>query len=241
MSQLFNIFIYSFVAGLSTVAGVYLVKAYASWTKRNALYLISFAVGVILATAFFELLPEAVELNKLWPWAVFLAFISLYILEYAINIHYCHDPECTVRQVGLISTLGIGFHSLLDGVIIGVGFEVNPAIGILTSVAVIFHELPEGVFTYTLLLHDNVPERRSLFYSWLVALATPFGAVVTFFLIKNVSESVLGILLGVAAGTFIYIGSADLIPETHKKSTFFNAALVLIGVIFVFALRQILE
>lgn len=236
-----NIFIYSFVAGLSTVVGVYLVKAYAAWTKKNALYLISFAVGVILATAFFELLPEAVELNKLWPVAAFSAFIALYLLEYSLNIHYCHDPECTVRQVGLISTLGIGFHSLVDGIVIAVGFETNIVLGILTALAVIFHELPEGIFTYTLLLHDNIPEKRSLIYSWLVALATPFGAVVTFALIRNVSEAVLGILLGVAAGTFIYIGSADLIPETHKKSTVWNAVLVLIGVVFVLSLRQILE
>lgn len=235
-----NIIVYSSVAGLSTVVGVYLVRRFAAWTRNNSMYLISFAVGVIMANAFFNLLPEAAKLDSAWVYFAFAGFIALYFVEYGMNTHYCHEEECEVRSIGLISTVGIGLHSLLDGFTIGVGFEAGFALGVITSFAVIFHELPEGVFTYTLLMHDRVSERRSLIYSWAVALATPVGAVLTFLFVRGASEAVIGSLIALAGGTFIYIGAADLVPETHRRSTVWNALLVLAGAAFVLLLSRFL-
>ena len=87
-----------------------------------------------------------------------------------------------------------------------------------------------------LLIHDRVEEGRATIFSWLVALATPVGAIATYLLIRDVSEATLGILLAIAGGTFIYIAAADLVPETHRRSRIGNAALVLIGVAFVIVL-----
>lgn len=111
----------------------------------------------------------------------------------------------------------------------------------LTSLAVIAHELPEGVFTYTLLIADKVPELQSLAYSWIVALATPFGAIVTYLVLRNLSPSSLGIMLAAAGGTFIYIGAADLFPQVHRKPNLLNALLVLVGISFVLVLGRFLE
>lgn len=233
MSILLNITIYSFIAGLSTIVGVYLVRYFKNWTKRNSVYLISFAVGVLLSAAFLELLPEAIGLNAQWPFWALGTVIVLYLIEHTMIIHSCREEECEVHNMGVMSLLGIGFHSLIDGITIGIAFQVGYAVGLMAAMAVIFHETAEGIFTYTLLIHDNISKSKSLFYSWLVALATPIGAVLTFFLTKNISGSSLGILLAIAAGSFIYIGASDLVPATHKRQAFLNALLVLIGVGFI--------
>jgi ZIP family zinc transporter/zinc and cadmium transporter len=122
---------------------------------------------------------------------------------------------------------------LVDGITIGIAFQVGYAMGLMAALAVIFHETAEGIFTYTLLIHDNVSKDRSLFYSWLVALATPVGAILTYFLTRNISDFSLGALLAIAAGSFIYIGASDLVPATHKRQAFLNALLVLLGVGFI--------
>lgn len=231
MSIFFNITIYSFIAGLSTIVGVYLVRRFENWTKRNSVYLISFAVGVLLATAFLELLPEAIGFSANWMFWVLGAIIILYLLEHSIIIHSCREGECEAHNMSAMSLLGIGFHSLIDGITIGIAFQVGYAVGLVASFAVIFHEIAEGIFTYTLLIHDNIS--KSLFYSWLVALATPAGAVSAYFFTRGISDSSLGILLAIAAGSFIYIGASDLVPATHKKQAILNVFLVLLGVGFV--------
>mgnify|MGYP001620002362 FL=1 len=136
--------------------------------------------------------------------------------------------------------MGIGFHSLIDGIIIGLGFKISFIVGLLSSSAVIFHETAEGVFVYTLLLYDQMAKKKALFYSWLVALATPFGAVLTFLLISRAPTYVLGWLLAAAAGSFIYIGASDLIPATHREYNFLNIFLVLLGIAFVLTIGQFL-
>lgn len=241
LSQEFlNILLFSSLAGSSTIFGIYLVKRFSGWMTKNSHYLISFAVGVILANAFFDLMPEAAEFLPNYLNYVLGAIIALFILEHFIMIHACNDETCDVHPVGTISTIGIGFHSLIDGIIIGVGFGVSFELGLVTALAVIFHEIPEGSFTYSILRHEKMKEKTAILYSWLVALATPAGALLTYFLILNVSNQLLGALLAMAAGSFIYIGASDLIPETHKKSSFWNILLVISGIIFVLALTQIL-
>lgn len=231
----------SFIAGLSTIVGVQLVRRWPDWTRRNALAVLSFAVGVILAASFFELLPEAQALTASWPYWVLGAILALYLIEHIITIHgnrEHYQPE--FHSVGIVSVLGIGIHSLVDGIVIGVGFEVSLTLGLIASVAVIAHELAEGVFSYTLLIHDQVAESRATFYSWLVALATPVGTLLTVLVTRDVPASVLGVLLAIAAGSFIYVGGSDLVPETHRKQPkLANIALVLAGVAFVLLISKL--
>ena len=234
-----NVVVFSFLAGLSTIVGVYLVRHFEKWTKRNAIFLISFAIGVLLASAFFHLLPEASELTDNWFYWALGAIIFFYIIEHFIIIHSCREEKCEVHTLGITSLLGIAFHSLIDGVIIGVSFGVSFTLGILVALAVIFHETVEGIFTYTLLIHDKISSRKVLFYSWIVALATPAGAIGMFLFLPKIPSSSLGYLLAIAAGTFIYISASDLVPETHRKNaSLFNIFLVLLGIAFVVAIER---
>ena len=236
-----NVAFYSFVAGLSTIAGVYLVRRFGKWTRKNARYLISLAVGVLMGNAFFHLIPESQKLTNNWSYYVIVGFFVLFLVEHFMIFHACQEEECDIHTLGAVGTLGIGFHSLVDGLVIGIGFATSFFLGVLNSLAVIFHEVPEGAFTYTLLIYDKVPERRTLFYSWLVALATPFGAITSFLLIRTTSESSLGVLLALAAGTFIYIGASDLIPQAHRRPNPIHAVLVLAGIGLVLLLGTFLE
>lgn len=242
MNQFLNVAIYGLLAGLATIAGIYLVLAKEPWARRNTIYLISFSAGVLLSVAIGHLLPEAQELSPhalIW----FLAsFIFFYIIEHGIILHSCRENgECPVHPIDKIALLGIGFHSLLDGVVIGVGFEISFSLGIIATLSVLLHELPEGISTVSVLLHSGYDRKKAVFYSWLVALATPFGAILSYLLVKNISQNILGALLAIAAGSFLYVAASDLIPEIHKKSKFFNIILIILGVLFPFVVKFLLK
>jgi zinc transporter ZupT len=116
-------------------------------------------------------------------------------------------------------------------VAIVVGFEVSPGIGLVTTLAVLLHEFPEGITATGILIYTKTERRKLIFYSILVAIATPIGALISYGVLKNISEAILGALLSLAAGSFIYISTADLIPETHKVRNIKNAFVLLSGVL----------
>ena len=148
-------------------------------------------------------------------------------------IHSCREEHCEAHALGVMSLAGLCFHSLVDGIAIGVSFEAGFGIGIVSSAAIIFHKIAEGACTYSLLVCDNKLKKRALLFSWLVALATPVGALLAYNFLRQSSASLLGTLLALAAGSFIYIGASDLLPATHKKSNWLNVFFFFFGIIFV--------
>lgn len=122
-----EIIIYSVLAGLSSIFGIYLVRRSEDWTKRNVSFCISFAIGVLLADAFFYIIPEALEINPHWYYWTLGMIIFLFIVEHFIILHSCQEesyPEHT-HALGTTSFLGLVFHSFIDGLIIGVGFKFH--------------------------------------------------------------------------------------------------------------------
>jgi zinc transporter ZupT len=230
MTPLSNVILFSSVAGAATLVGLAMVLAAGRWTEKYCGYIVSSAAGFLVAIAAAHILPEALKLNGWAPLWFVVGFVVFFAAEHILTIHACGHKECDHESVGLVAAAGIGLHSLFDGIAIGVGFEVDAALGILTAVAVILHELPEGVFTYTILINSGADKRRSIIYSVLVALATPVGAILTFVLFRQwVNEAVLGVLLGFIGGTFIYIGAGDLTPEAHRGRSFANIVMLALG------------
>ena len=129
------------------------------------------------------------------------------------------------------------FHSLVDGIIIGVGFQIDPRVGLLTSLAVISHELPEGVTTFALLI-NSIARKTALKLSIAVGLATPIGALISLIFIGSLSKPVMGMLIALAGGSFLYIGASDLIPETHQKRGIQNAGFLFMGILFLYVLSK---
>jgi zinc and cadmium transporter len=235
-----GVLLFSLVVGMSTMGGVYLAKYLTSWTKRNSLLMISFAGGVLVATAFLEIMPEAAAKSGAWPYAALAGLVLLFVIEHFMAIHECQQETCDIHNIGTISAMGIGVHSFIDGVVIGTGFQAGATVGIITALAVIAHELPEGAFTYSLLIANGQPHRKSMLIGWAVALATPIGTVLTYLLLQGMGPGILGVMLAFSAGTFLYVGSADLLPQIHTRPNFRLLALMLAGVSLVIILRIVL-
>ncbi len=238
-SQLGNTLIYSAIAGLATLAGVYILFLRESWAEKNAIFFLSFSGGVILTVAFTHILPEALRTNPGALSVVLFTLIGFYILEHTIAIHTCHEDECEVHYMGVPAFIGISLHSLIDGVAIGVGFEADFSVGLAAAAAILLHKLPVGITVTALLLHAGFSRTKMLVMGWVVALATAFGAVGAYLFIKGVDESVLGMFLAFSAGSFIYIGASDLLPETHKNTARLNILLVLAGVVLVYIITSV--
>jgi len=234
MNNFLNILISGLAAAVAALTGVYAVRFFDHKVKKHEIYLISLAAGLLLANAFLHLLPESIKLTPFWSYWLLAAIIIFYLLEQVFMIHSCREDHCETHSIGFMSLIGLTFHSLVDGLVIGISFEASFGVGLVSSAAIIFHKIAEGGCTYSLLVCDGKLKNRALLFSWLVALATPIGALVAYTFLQEIPASILGILLALAAGSFIYISTSDLLPATHKKSSWINILWFFLGVIFVF-------
>ncbi len=251
---------YGALAGVATIIGTMVILYRYDWAKHNSIHLMSFAAGIMLAVAFLHLIPEAVHLGsesgvhvegmehngdgKFVFMMVLLSFVIFHAIESIISIHPRHDVEATEphkhSRLSILSITGLAFHSLIDGVIIAVGFKAGSRIGIMMTMAVILHEMPEGIVTTSILLHDAMARARIFWFSLLVAVATPVGAIVSYLLLGEASENLLRILLALAAGSFIYIAATDLIPETHREEKRFNTVVLIGGIAILYFIGRLM-
>jgi ZIP family zinc transporter/zinc and cadmium transporter len=230
---------YSAVAGSATILGLLLVLFAKKFVKKYSFAIVSLAAGVLLGTAFFHLLPEATEIvgDEVYLW-VLAGFVLFYIIEALVGFHACKEGEDDHMHIlGPVASVGIFFHSILDGIAIAIGFEIDPHLGLVTALAVMVHELPEGIFTLSILLHNKMKLKKAVLLTIAVALATPVGAAVTLLLAPDLGESALGILLAIAGGSFLYIAASDLIPESHKSRSLATGSLMIVGLFLMYILN----
>jgi zinc transporter ZupT len=188
--------------------------------------ILGFTAGVLLGVVAFELLPEIFDLlnatqsDVMWPMlALVIGFLAFHIIEKMAIIHSAHEGEYSPGhkhpQVGLISALALSAHSFLDGVGIGLAFQVNTSVGIAVAIAVIAHDFSDGLNTVSLMLaHKNTPKKAFMLLV-LDAVAPLLGAAST--LLFSLSDGQLLIYLGFFAGFLLYIGASDILPEAHSK------------------------
>lgn len=233
-TQFLNTFIYSLMAALSTGLGVFIVFRKIETISKHSMLMVSFSAGVILAVTFTHILPEAIYFTKDALTIILITLLFFYTLEHTISIHICREEGCEKHPMGVNAIMGIVFHAFLDGVVIGVGFEAGFEIGLLASLAILLHKLPVGITLTSLMLHSNIAISKVKFFGFLVSVITPIGAMFAYFMFKNADEEILGMALAFSAGSLLYIGLADLLPETHTKSSKMNIVLVLVGVILIY-------
>ncbi len=224
----------SSLSAIAVIIGIYLVLSREEWALRNTVLFLSFSAGVILAVVFTHILPEGLELYPSSLNVVLFTIIAFYILEHTIGIHTCREGECDVHNIGILAFAGITIHSLIDGIVIGIGFEADLKIGLASTLAVLLHKLPVGISVTAIFLHSGFERKKTVVRAWIVALATPVGALISYFFVQSVEEGLLGLLLAFSAGALIYVGASDLLPETHKNFKRSNILLVLIGVSLVY-------
>lgn len=231
-AQWWEVLLYGGIAGGATFAGMMMVLAKEAWSRRHSASLVSYSAGVLLGVGFLHVLPEALELNEHAPGFIVLAFILFYFLEHHLLIHAgheeqhhvqlevddCHDGCCPrPHPLGMVAFFGMALHSAIDGMIIGTGFEVSHELGLLAALGVIAHEVPEGIAMLSILLHYGWARRKAIQLTSFVALATPAAALLSYAVVRDLDPQLLGALLAMAGGSFVYIAASDLIPESHRS------------------------
>ncbi len=206
-----------------------------------------FTAGVLIGVASFDIFPEIINqvrrlgINPVAPMAAFVVgFIVFHIVEKGILIHHSHEEEYADHkhpQVGIFSALALAGHSFMDGVGIGLGFQVNAAVGLLVAVAVISHDFTDGMNTVALLLNNRNSVSRARAFLFLDALTPILGVLFTF--LFKLSPYFLVLYLGAFAGFLMYIGASDVLPEAHSKHNSFKLIwLTLLGLILIFLITR---
>jgi len=232
--------IYSLIAASAAMAGTILVLTFHKWSEKNSFIIINFAAGIMLTLAFMHLIPESLKMNLNTMICVLFGFLIMFFLQFIVLFHPCHDDKCS-KHIGVTSIAGLSLHSITDGLIIAVSFEANTNIGILTTLAILVHKLPDGITISGILLHNGMPKNKILVFSLLTAGFTPIGTIIGMFLLKNISMNILGALLGLTAGSFIFLSASDLIPETHKCKNRLPSFMLFAGVIAILTVERIIS
>jgi len=239
VSLLILIIIFTAVGGVLSVmaAAVFLLLPD---HLRNAVlpHGISFAIGALLAVAFWGLIPEAFEQVKPEQFqalsgTILAGILGFFVLEKLLIWRHCHSGDCeahgdedehqhshshgTAKSAGALIILGDGIHNFVDGVLIAAAFLTDVHLGIVTSLAVAAHEIPQEVGDFAILLHSGYSKSKALFYNMLASLTTVVGGVLAYFSLEGLHDS-LPYFLALASSSFIYIAVADLIPSLHKKT-----------------------
>lgn len=241
-------YLYSFIGvvaiSLVSLIGVLTLSYREETLKKYINFFISLAVGALLGDAFIHIIPEAFE-SGLSSQFISLLIISGILIFFVIEkfIHWHHHGEDhednEIHPVGKLILFTDGFHNMLDGAIIGASFLVSIPLGIATTIAVILHEIPQEIGDFAVLIHAGYSKKKALLWNFVSALASVVGlAIVLIF--GNIFEIVSIVSMPIAAGGFIYIAVADLIPELHKtknlKHSISHILIILIGVLSMLAL-----
>jgi len=222
----------SLFGALVTTAGVFVVRARADWAQARKAYFIAFAAGVLVSVALLRLVSEAMALTSAAPAGILGGFVFLHLLNRFVVASLCDRPETAGYSLGLIPLLGVGLHSLLDGVIYSVSFTVGETTGLLVAPGLIIHEFPEGIVTYTLLLYAGFPDRRAVLLALgAAAFSTPLGTLLSFPIVGALDQPTLGLLLSISAGALLYVGATHLLPHTERDPARFSMAALFAGIL----------
>lgn len=206
---------------------------------KDKLHLIlGFSAGAVIGVAFFDLLPEAIELggdtSKVTA-VVAIGFIFYMILDRFIILHSHHDDEHehAHNKRGILGAASLSIHSFLDGIGIGLAFQVSTSVGMIVTTAVLVHDFSDGINTVNMILKNNGEKMKAV--KWLIidALAPVLGICAT--LLFSLSETSLGTLLALFTGFFLYIGASDLLPESHHSHpTVWTTVLTVLGMVVIY-------
>ncbi len=213
-------------------------------------WLVSISAGTLLGGAFFHLLPDSLEnaIKFQYELPQFFALvlggiIVFYLLEKIICWRHCHIPTSSQHphHLGKMNLIGDALHNLLDGIIIASAFKMNLSLGISTTLAVVMHEIPQEIADFGVLLYAGYSHRRAIWLNFLISLTSFLGIGIAFWL-DNLSIHFNLIIMTLTAGAFIYIATADMMPELIKEHNGWKSGgqllAILAGILFMFFLAQ---
>ena len=222
---------------LISLIGIVTISLNKKFLNKILIFLVAFSAGSLLATAFFDLIPESYE--SLGNVSFVLGgIIFFFFIEAFIHWHHPHTTECTkcIKPVAYLNIIGDGFHNFLDGIIIAASFLISIPTGLATTTAIILHEIPQEIGDFAVLIHSGLDKTKAILFNFLSALFSILGGLLSYFFLSSF-ENLLAPVIAIAAGGFIYIATTDLFPELHKekdkKKLLIQAFALLLGVLLI--------
>jgi len=261
MSLLLWIILFSLLGGVLSVIAAGSFLLFPERVRDRLLpHFVSFAIGALLGAAFLALLPHAitsspsVDVHDIGL-TILAGILIFFVLEKMVLWRHCHSSHCEAHTpehghdnkehaAGIMVLIGDALHNLVDGVLIAAAFMTDIHLGIVTSLAVAAHEIPQEVGDFAILLHSGFKRGKAFVFNILASTSTVIGALLAYFGLQGM-ESFIPFILAIAASSFIYIAVADLIPGLHKRShitaTLQQIVLIISGVVVIYLAHSTLH
>jgi zinc and cadmium transporter len=242
MIELAYILISTIMITFIAFIGIFTLAINENILKKIVLVLVSLSAGALMGGAFLHLIPESIEGangSNIFI-VVLIGFIIFFIIEKILHWRHCHDGKCDVHTFHYMNLIGDSIHNFIDGLIIAAGFMVSIPLGFTTTIAIVAHEIPQEIGDFGVLIYGGFEKKKALILNFLVAFTIVIGGFVGY-LLSNIIENYVYILLSFAAGGFIYIAATDLIPEIKKevdiRKSIFTMLIFILGIVFMWIIK----
>ncbi len=233
----------AFLISLFSLLGMVALAIKEKVLRKILLMLVGLSAGGLIGGAFFHLLPEALE-SELKPLTIFAitigGFLLFFLLEKFLFWRHCHKGHCDVHSFTYLNLVGDGVHNFIDGLIIAAAFLVDINLGLVTTLAIALHEIPQEIGDFGVLIYGGFSKIKALVSNFFVALMVVVGVVVGYLVGETVQLSI-PFLLSFAAGGFIYIAATDLIPEIRLEKklgkSLISFGVFLLGILLMFGFK----
>jgi len=232
----------SIIVSLISWVGIFSLLFKERLLNNILVLLIGFAAGGLLGGAFLHLLPESLRQAQNTSIFIYiiLGFVVFFILERYFYWRHCHNGICDIHAFTYLNLIGDGIHNFSDGLVMGASFIISIPFGIITTLVIIFHEIPQEIGDFGVLVYGGFSRLKALLFNFISALTCVLGTIAGYYLARDI-ERFLPVLLAFTAGGFIYIAACDLVPELHKQPNLKRSALsmfvFLLGILFVLVSR----
>ena len=253
------IIVFTFAGGVisALIASLYLLLGEQS-RQRTLPHFVSFAIGALLGAAFLGLLPHAIEsagMDRVHTIGLTftLGILLFFILEKAVIWRHCHTSQCEAHALhddlrdaaaSKLILIGDSLHNMIDGVLIGAAFLTDFHLGVVTALAVIAHEIPQEVGDVAVLLNGGFSAKKSFTLNMIAGFTTVLGGILAYYVLAPFLVA-LPYVLAIAAGSFVYVAVADLIPGLHKQTDVVDSAkqvvFMALGLVVIFFSHSVLH
>ena len=244
MSVILNIIVATLLVSLISFIGVFTLSLKEKLLNKIILVLVALSAGALMGGAFLHLIPEAVEgagqhVDEVFVF-ILIGFVLFLLVEKVLHCRHCHKGHCDIHTFAHMNLFGDAIHNFIDGLIIAAAFVTNFGLGVVTTIAVALHEIPQEIGDFGVLLHGGFKKAKALLLNFIIALTALLGGIIGFFI---ASEKVIEFLLPFAAGGFIYIAASDLIPEIRKAASLKKGLLYfvvfVIGILIMYGVKLV--
>lgn len=244
---LIQILIAVLIVSLVSVLGI-LIFFRKKTLNKILFFLVSFAAGTLLGAAFLDLLPEALEegFKESVPVFILIGILSFFVLEKFLHWHHHHagHEHEEVHGFTYLNIVGDAIHNFLDGAVIAISFMNSTALGIIATIAIIAHEIPQEIADFSILIYGGFSKAKALVYNFVTALTAVVGALAAYFYSNAIQNSSI-FLTSFAVGGFVYIASTDLIPEIQKekdlKKSLVQLVLLALGIFLIWIVGKLFQ